>query len=137
MDGKKLSGGNPSSRGCYGLYILNAWVSELEICVAEQPVDDKTNELTALPSVLASLWLPGTLVSIDATETHRNRAEQILLQGGDCLLALKDNQPILKGLVESVFNNSTPVSVFTTEEKGHGRLEHTGASKTSCTGILT
>ena len=38
-------------------------------------------------------------------------------------MALKDNQPILKELVENVFNVSTPVSVFTTEEKGHGRLE--------------
>lgn len=38
-------------------------------------------------------------------------------------MEFKDNQPILKELVENVFNASTPVSVFTTEEKGHGRLE--------------
>lgn len=123
IDGKKLRGENPISRGCNGLYILNAWVSEVEICVAEKPVDDKTNELTALPSVLAALWLTGALVSIDAMGTHRNIADQILLQGGDYLMALKDNQPILKELVENVFNATAPLSVFTTEEKGHGRLE--------------
>lgn len=123
IDGKKLRGENPTGRGCDGLYILNAWVSETEICVAEQPVEEKTNELTALPSVLASLWLTGALVSIDAMGTHRNIAEQILLQGGDYLMALKDNQPILKELVESVFNTSDPISVYSTEEKGHGRLE--------------
>ncbi|MBP8848896.1 MAG: ISAs1 family transposase, partial [Parabacteroides sp.] len=55
IDGKKLRGENPKSLGCHGLHIFNAWVSETEICVAEKPVDDKTNELTVLPSVLSSL----------------------------------------------------------------------------------
>ena len=105
------------------MYILNAWVSETEICVAEKPVDDKTNELTVLPSVLSSLWLTGALVSIDAMGTHRNIAEQIILQGGDYLMALKDNQPILKDLVENIFRTATTMSVYTTEEKGHGRQE--------------
>lgn len=45
IDGKKLRGENPTSRGCNGLYILNAWVSEVEICVAEKLVDDKTKQL--------------------------------------------------------------------------------------------
>ena len=45
IDGKKLRGENPRSPGCHGLYILNAWVPETEICVAEKPVDGKTNEL--------------------------------------------------------------------------------------------
>lgn len=123
IDGKKLRGENPKSLGCHGLYILNAWVSETEVCVAEKAVDDKTNELTVLPSVLSSLWLTGTMVSIDAMGTHRNIAEQIILQGGDYLMALKDNQPILRDLTESVFRNASPMSVYTTEEKGHGRLE--------------
>lgn len=102
IDGKKLRGENPKSLGCHGLYILNAWVSETEICVAEKPVDGKTNELTVLPSVLSSLWLTGSLVSIDAMGTHRNIAEQIILQGGDYLMVLKDNQPILKDLIENI-----------------------------------
>lgn len=65
--GKKLRGENPKNR----LYILNAWVSETEICVAEKPVDDKANELTVLPTVLSSLWLTGSLVSIDAMESEK------------------------------------------------------------------
>lgn len=73
----------------------------------------------ALIGVLSSLWLTGSLVSIDAMGTHRNIAEQIILQGGDYLMALKDNQPILKDLTENIFRNATPVSVYTTEEKGH------------------
>lgn len=123
IDGKKLRGENPKSTGCNGLYILNAWVSEYEICVAERPVDDKTNELTALPSILSSLWLTGSIVSIDAMGTHRHIAEQIILQGGDYLMALKGNQPTLMELTENIFRNTAPMSTYTTEEKGHGRLE--------------
>lgn len=123
FDGKKLRGESPKSRGCNGLYILNAWVSEAEICMAEERVGDKTNELSELPHILASLWLTGALVSVDAMGTHRDIARQILLQGGNYLMALKDNQPILCGLVDTIFNVAKPMSVNATEEKGHGRAE--------------
>lgn len=101
--GKKLRGENPRNRGCNGLYILNAWMSESEICVSEQRVDDKTNELTVFSVVLAMLWLIVVLVSVDAMGKHRQIAEQILLQSTDYLMALKDNKLILCGLVESMF----------------------------------
>lgn len=123
FDGKKLRGESPRSRGCNGLYILNAWVSETEICLAEERVGDKTNELSVLPKALAMIWLTGAMVSVDAMGTHRTIARQILLQGADYLMALKDNQPILCGLVESVFKAGRPLSVYSSEEKGHGRLE--------------
>lgn len=123
IDGKKLRGENPTSRGCNGLYILNAMVSEYEICVCEERVGDKTNELTALPSVIASLCIAGALVSVDAMGTHSNIAQQIVMQDGDYLMALKDNQSVLKGLVASIFDNTPPLSTHITEEKGHGREE--------------
>lgn len=123
LDGKKLRGESPKSRGCNGLYILNAMVSEHEICICEKRVDDKTNELTVLPSALASMCLVGALVSVDAMGTHRSIARQILLQDGDYLMALKDNQSVLKGLIETIFKAEPPKSVHFSEEKGHGRLE--------------
>lgn len=123
FDGKKLRGENPRSRGCNGLYIMNAWVSETGITLAEERVEDKTNELTVLPGAMAMVWLTGTLVSVDAMGTHRSIAEQILMQGGDYLMALKDNQPILRDLVENMFKVGKPLSVNTSEEKGHGRQE--------------
>lgn len=123
IDGKKLRGENPASRGCNGLYILNAMVSDYEICLAEERVDDKTNELKVLPATISSLCITGALVSVDAMGTHRNIAQQIIMQDGDYLMALKDNQPILKDLIAIIFNNTSPLSTFTTEEKGHGREE--------------
>ena len=94
-------------------------VSDYEICVTEERVDDKTNELTLPPSVIASLCIVGALVSVDAMGTHRNIAQQIIMQDGNYLMALKDNQPILKDLIETVFRVASPLSAFTTEEKGH------------------
>lgn len=132
IDGKKLRGENPKSLGCNGLFLLNAMVSESEICIAEKRVDNKTNELSMLPSMLASLYLPGTVVSVDAMGTHRNISEQILMQGGDYLMALKENQPIMCQLVNMIFNSSKVLSACTKEEKGHGRIE-----KRTCTVIGT
>ena len=98
-------------------------VSEHEICISEKRVDDKTNELTVLPAILASICIVGALVSVDAMGTHRDIAMQILMQDGDYLMALKDNQPILRDLVESMFRAATPVSAHVTQDKGHGREE--------------
>lgn len=123
IDGKKLRGANPKSRGCDGLYILNAMVSEYEICITEKRVDDKTNELAMLTSVIASLCIVRALVSVDAMGMHRNIAQQILLQDGNYLMALKDNQPILKELVERIFDSTRSLAEFKSEEKGHVRIE--------------
>ncbi len=123
IDGKKLRGEDPKSRGCDGLYILNAWVSEAEVSVAEHKVGDKTNELAVLPSILASMWLTGSVVSVDAMGTHRSIANQIIMQGGDYLMALKDNQPILNRLVDSVFDSSKTISSYASASRGHGREE--------------
>lgn len=76
-----------------------------------------------LYSVIASLCIVGALVSVDAMGTHRNIAQQILLQDGNYLMALKDNQPILKELVERIFGSAMPLAEFKPEEKGHGRIE--------------
>lgn len=128
IDGKKHRGENPASRGCNSLYILNAMVSEYEICVSEKRVEDKTNELTVLPSVIVSLRIVGALVSVDAMGPHRNIARQIVMQDGHYLMALKDNQTVLKGLVETIFSSASPLSTHMTEEKGHGREEKRSCS---------
>lgn len=120
IDGKKLRGEDPRSKGCDGVYILNVMVAEYEICISEKRVDDKTDELTMLPAVIASMCIVGALVSIDAMAPHRNIAQQILLQGGNYLMDLKDNQPILKELVETMFKVAEPISEFRRQETGEG-----------------
>ena len=66
VDGKELRGEAPKSRGCNGLYILNAMVSEYGICISEKRVGDKTDELTVLTAILASICIVGALMYVDA-----------------------------------------------------------------------
>ena len=66
LDGKKLKGVSPSSKGNSGLYILNVWVSENRFCIGQEKVEEKSNEITAIPKVLESLDIEEAVVSIDA-----------------------------------------------------------------------
>ena len=87
LDGKKLKGVSPTSKGNSGLYILNAWVSENNICIGHQKVEYKSNEITAIPEVLNSLEIEDAVVSIDAIGTQTKIAEQIRNQKGHYLLS--------------------------------------------------
>lgn len=66
FDGKKVKGANPKSRGNKGLYILTAWVHDHNLCIGQQKVEDKSNEITAIPQLLDSLNIEGAIISIDA-----------------------------------------------------------------------
>jgi len=123
IDGKKLKGVSPASRGNSGLYILNAWVSENRICVGQQRVKDKSNEITAIPAVIKQLDITGAVVSIDAIGCQRNIAEQIVEQKGAYLLSVKSNQRELFDDIECGFKACAPESVSETREKDHGRYE--------------
>ena len=80
LEGKKLKGVPPTSKGNTGCYILNAWVSENRICVGQQKVNDKSNEITTIPEVLKSLDIEEAVVSIDAIGTQTRIVEQIRQQ---------------------------------------------------------
>ncbi|KAK9667468.1 hypothetical protein QE152_g41345, partial [Popillia japonica] len=78
LDGKKLKGVSPTGTGNKGFYILNARVSENRFCVGQSGVDDKSNEITAIPEVLSSIDITGSVVSIDAIGTQKDIADQIV-----------------------------------------------------------
>ena len=107
LDGKKLKGVSPSSKGNSGLYILNAWVSENRFCIGQEQVEEKSNEITAIPKILASLDIEESVVSIDAIGTQTKIAEQIIEQKGHYFLSVKGNQ---KGLLDDLDCLLLPVS---------------------------
>lgn len=123
LDGKKLKGVSPTSRGNSGLYILNAWVSENSICIAQERVEEKSNEITAIPKVLDSLDIEDAVVSIDAIGTQTKIAEQIRRKKGNYLLSVKGNQQELLDDIECAFK--THKGYYSTEDLdyGHGRIE--------------
>jgi len=97
--------------------------------LGQEAVADKSNELTAIPILLARLAegdrLHGALVSIDAIATNGTIAGAIRQAGADYLLAVKANQPSLRADIEACFDDAPAGSVdtFTEHDKGHGRIE--------------
>jgi predicted transposase YbfD/YdcC len=88
-------------------------------------VDDKPNEIPALPELLALLTLAGCIVTADAMHSQKDTAQAILERGGDYVLALKANQPALLDDVRLLLDDpeAPPDDVATTTDGDHGRIE--------------
>jgi predicted transposase YbfD/YdcC len=123
LDGKKLKGVSPTSRGNSGFYILNAWVSENRFCVAQEKVQDKSNEITAIPKVLESLDITDAVISIDAIGTQVAIAKQIVDKKGHYFLSVKANQPSLLEDIECAFKTHQGYHITEDIDKDHGRIE--------------
>lgn len=111
--------------GGNALHIVSAWASRSRLVLGQEAVDQKSNEITAIPELLGRLDLVGQVVTIDAMGCQTAIAQQIVAQGGDYVLTLKDNHPDLRGNVEDGFAlaDSTTLDRTCTVEKGHGRIE--------------
>lgn len=123
IDGKKLRGTSPKSRGTKGDYLLNAFVSENHIMVGQVALEDKENEIVALPKLLDKLDIEEAVVSIDAIGTQVSIAQHILDKGAHYFLALKDNQIALRNEVVDAFRYNSPDDVSSEMEADHGRIE--------------
>jgi len=123
LDGKKLRGVSPNSRGNKGLYIVNAWVAENRLCIGQQKVEDKSNEITAIPALLDEIDIEEAVVSIDAIGCQRSIVEQIKRKKGHYLLSLKENQGNLYEEAVSGFKAVHSQSVSEEWEYAHGRYE--------------
>jgi len=123
LDGKKLKGVSPTSKGNTGLYILNAWVSENRICVGQEKVDDKSNEITAIPNVLKSLDIEDSVVTIDAIGTQTKIAELIRGKKGHYLLSVKANQNELLEDIQCAFKTHQGYHQWEEIDSDHGRIE--------------
>ena len=128
IDGKTLRGSYDLGDNRAAIHMVSAWSSENGVVLGQVKTDEKSNEITAIPELLKVLSLEGCLVTTDALGCQRKIAQQIVEQGGDYLLAVKDNQPALLEHVLQAFEHAeahAPESMqtFTTEDKGHGRRE--------------
>ena len=125
LDGKKLRGASPKGLGAEGLYILNAWVGENRVCIGQEKVGHKSNEIKAIPHLLNKFDISGSVVTIDAIGCQREIAELIIDKEADYLLAVKGNQAGLLEEIEDSFRfQSAHTQTF--EEKwvyAHGRDE--------------
>jgi predicted transposase YbfD/YdcC len=128
IDGKTARGSFAGERG--PLHLVSAWVAENATVLGELAVEDKSNEIVAIPKLVELLDLRGATVTIDAMGCQRAIAEAIVGKGGDYVLALKENQPTLHEEVRTFFEHAqatgwrdTAHTTCETADKGHGRIE--------------
>jgi predicted transposase YbfD/YdcC len=124
IDGKTARGTRGPDGTC--LHLVSAWASACRLSLAQVAVQDKSNEITAIPRLLRLLELRGALVTIDAIGCQREIARQIVMGGGNYLLAVKGNQPTLHADVAACFAATAPGvrrDLARTKEVGHGRHE--------------
>src|SRR3984885_3477029 len=95
IDGKVLRRSFDRASGKSALHMVSAWGCEQRLVLAQMATDAKSNEITAVPKLLAMLRLKGTIVTADALNCQRAIAQQIVDPGGDYALALKGNQGTL------------------------------------------
>ena len=124
LDGKTLRGSN--KQGAPGIHLLSALAHHVGVTLAQHAVDDKTNEITAVETLLQQLVLEGRIVTMDALLTQRHIAQTIVDKGGDYVMVVKENQPHLRADIELVFT-LPPVgdrqATAQTVDLGHGRIE--------------
>ncbi len=128
IDGKALRG----SRGVDGtcLHLVSAWVGAHSLTLGQVAVEDKSNEITAIPRLLRMLELEGALVSIDAMGCQTEIAREIRATGADYLLQVKGNQPTLEADINATVEAAAAADfvgvahdVWVNELRGHGREE--------------
>jgi predicted transposase YbfD/YdcC len=130
IDGKTAKGAYDREGQLKALHQVSAWSSEHGLVLAQQKVDRKSNEITAVPLLLKLLQLKGTIVTLDAMGTQIDIARQIKQAEGEYVLALKGNQGKLSQQVKAWFEQAESQNwqgiEFTyheTVEAGHHRLE--------------
>lgn len=123
FDGKKIKGESPHSRGNNGLFILSAWVGSHRLCIGQKKVEDKSNEIKAIPDLLDSLDVAGSIISIDAIGCQSEIAEKIIDSEADYLLAVKKNQRSLYQAMNDDWIWQQAKSFDESWEYDHGRYE--------------
>jgi predicted transposase YbfD/YdcC len=128
IDGKTLRGSYNRQDGKAAIHMVSAWARENTLSLGQVVVDEKSNEITAIPKLLEVLELSGAVVTIDAMGCQKEIAAKVRERGGDYVLAVKQNQPTLYEQVcgaidEGLEQDAEQIDEHRTEEAGHGRRE--------------
>ena len=130
FDGKTMRGTSASEKGLKAIHMLNAWSHDRGICLGHMKVDDKSNEIPAVPKLMELLDLKRTIITADAMNTQKDTVAKAVDLGADYVLPIKENQPGLLEDVDLLFKDAEKhdfkgidADHFETMEKGHGRVE--------------
>ncbi len=130
IDGKTLRHSFDRATATAAIHMVSAWASANRLVLGQLKVEEKSNEITAIPRLLQLLNLEGAVVTIDAMGCQKAIAKTITEQGADYVLALKDNHPTLAEAVTRLFNEARDTgfaalahTYHETVDGDHGRIE--------------
>jgi predicted transposase YbfD/YdcC len=130
IDGKTLRGSHDGEVRPNALHLVSAWATEARLFLGQLAVDQKSNEITAIPQLLELLDLEGDTVTIDAMGCQKEIAKTIIAKKANYVLQVKDNQPTLNAALGAAFiamadNDYTEPSLrrYRTVDRDHGREE--------------
>lgn len=130
IDGKTLRRSFNAADGKAAIHMISAWSCEHRMVLGQRKVDDKSNEITAIPELLRLLALQGAIVTIDAMGCQRAICQQVIDNDADYIISLKGNQGNLRDDVELFFDEYLQRGIgenFTSSsqdtEADHGRIE--------------
>lgn len=130
IDGKTLRRSFQAGAGQAAIHMVSAWCSVNHLVLGQLATEQKSNEITAIPRLLELLDIKNALVSIDAMGCQKDIAERIVKQGGDYLLAVKDNHKTLHEDVRLFMDEAIAGQwegirhdYHQDVDAGHGRLE--------------
>lgn len=130
IDGKTLRRSFDTKSGKAAIHMISAWSCEQKLVLGQRKIDDKSNEIAAIPQLLEMLALEGAIVTIDAMGCQRKICQQIIDKGADYVIALKGNQGSLREDVELFFDEHLErniggafIRTSETVDAAHGRFE--------------
>jgi predicted transposase YbfD/YdcC len=129
IDGKTVRGSFNTREGSKAIHLVSAWATENQLVFAQVKTEEKSNEITAIPTLLEMIALKGCIVTIDAMGCQYKIANQIVEAGADYVLSLKENQETLYDDVKTYFDGidfahpAPLVETSSTFDVDHGRQE--------------
>lgn len=126
VDGKTERGSKDGTLGTAAIEMVSVWASENELVLAQDRIDEGTNEITVIPMLLRLLDVKDAVITVDAIGCQTEIAQAIVQQQAGYVLAVKENQEKLLEDVMTAFEPSVPAiptDYHRTVTKGHGRIE--------------
>lgn len=122
IDGKTIRGAKSHGKKS-PVHMVSAWACENNIVLGQIKVNEKSNEITAIPELLKILDIENAIISIDAMGTQKDIVDTIIDNNANYILAVKGNQPQLLEHIEDEFRFSKQLDTNINEDLGHGRIE--------------
>lgn len=130
IDGKTLRRSFKENGKKGAIHMVSAWATGNQLVLGQYKVDEKSNEITAIPELIKLLNLSGSIVTIDAMGCQKVIAKAIRKAEADYVLAVKKNHKTLheevKTYLDAIIDENffaNPCDTFETRDKGHDRIE--------------